>query len=378
MQSWQKLFCDTRPGHSARRRQYADYRTFAIAAALCALTVGASAKSASSPCSAQTGEARRVCIHDEVVARTAQNRAAADAARTARQAQAQQATDRASSNLAPTATRTGTDGPVNSWMHKPVLAQPHRGNESYNASEARNKLEAVNWVNSNSPDYLRLRTAIERLFPLWAHAEAINIAPDSFAINPGRFAGELNVSYAINLANGKIYKNTLQAQTVNGQLCLGYADTLYRFCDDLPSSQADADRLYAARLVSNVKAQQDAAREQQEAAAVIAGSRTRRPGSPLNAEDEACMSTLTETYQSWEQTDTCLSGYETGSGPTRQHICTKNATVLATHQRNYEKNICKRPIKFRDQCGSTIWGSYTVAPGARFDRKFSAPCGRIY
>lgn len=214
-----------------------------------------------------------------------------------------------------------------------------------------------------------LLEAFQRALPLWVRAKGLDIVPRSLVIGRGRFSGEVSAAFKY---VGYDEPRVARGQIVDGALCIADAVMAAGTCDDLPPTRAEADRLYAMRTAERTQ-------RNREVASVAAASQNRQSGAPLNAEDAACMQTLNESYQEYAQGE-CISGHYTqlSDGSPGPYVCNRHAGGMVTRTREYEKNICRRPIRFRDQCGSTIFGTYVVNPGMRFDRKFGYPCGRVY
>lgn len=152
-----------------------------------------------------------------------------------------------------------------------------------------------------------------------------------------------------------------------GRPCFHYGNGI---CETLLSSESEAARLGAAKLDRDLK---EEAQERADRLAAEQASNRREPGALLNAKDRACLATSYDRQSRVVDGD-CLETF----GTAQNRSCSRYAPRTVYYDVPYEVNKCSYTITFKDQCGRTIFGVNTIAPGQRVRTKFQAPCIRVY
>lgn len=183
-------------------------------------------------------------------------------------------------------------------------------------------------------------------------------------------------------STGQVEEDSYRAtRHPDGFPCLWTSSQFNIECDKLVTSPSEGSRLGVIAETAQRQYIQDApererreaiARKKAEQAAYNASLR-RDSGAVLNAQDKACLIVKYET-RIFESRGKCLVSARVPGGPD----CISYETIYDKMQVSYEINACRYTIKFRDICGATAFAQYSVAPGARLDRKFGPPCYRAY
>lgn len=185
------------------------------------------------------------------------------------------------------------------------------------------------------------------------------------------------------LATGKTWTlRDMVDRHPDGGACVWDRVAFEQDCESLVTSESEAERLSVIAIAKGRQAEKDRPeRERQEklaeqkaGAELALASQRREPGAPLNAQDRACLVVRTEPRVLRTTTSKCLEIDYTPQGGQ----CARYAVEERDVGVPYEVNKCNYTIRFKDLCGRSIFAENAVAPGARFDAKFQAPCSRVY